>query len=352
MSHSGCWVIENYQYRPCADPRREFRSLVSLHNHSNHSVENLAALNGVVKLWFMRPFRRVLQKAFGLDGVRDLNYAEVLYSPPYAPEEVLRMEEEAVSGLGFDGVQLAITDHDEVAGSVELRERRPDQAHRIALAEELSVRFQRHLFHLGISGLPEDSIAATHAQLQAAARGGRLDELFESLHATGCLVVLNHPLVPWGRNGAGAIPVQELLQRYGWAIHALEFSGMRRPQENERVLELARHAGKPVVGGGDSHFLAPSAVICGSPDAEKFADFIQEVKSGRATPLIKSAYFAPLRWKLFLRVLSFIAHYRQIASYRGQSAQQMLGNRTVLLDPVGQAARVFLRLAAALQLVR
>ncbi len=57
------------------------------------------------------------------------------------------------------------------------------------------------------------------------------------------------------------IPVEELLQRYGWAIHALEYNGMRGQEENDRVLQLAKHVGKPVVGGGDSHLLLASSVL-------------------------------------------------------------------------------------------
>jgi hypothetical protein len=142
--------------------------------------------------------------------------------------------------------------------------------------------------------------------------------------------------------------LQRLLKRYGWAIHALEYNGMRRLEENDRVLELAQQVGKPVVGGGDSHFLLPSSTLCGSPAAANFTDFMEEVKSGRATPLVKSDYFAPLRWKLFLRVLAFIAHYRQIAHFRGEPVHRRLNHRTVLLDPVGHAARAFLHAMSVL----
>jgi hypothetical protein len=348
MRRTQCWVIENYRYKPCPRPRREFRALVSLHNHSRYSFDDLTSLNGVMSLWFMRPFQTILQRAFGLEGVPDLNYAELLYNPPFAPADVLRVESEAARHLGFDNIQLAITDHDEVAGSVELRQCRPSDGDGIALGEELSFRFRRRLFHLGITGLPEKGIAETHRALQSAARQDRLDDLFETLSATGCLVVLNHPLISWGHGRESEMLVRELLKRYGWAIHALEYNGMRRREENDRVLELARQLGKPVVGGGDSHLLLASSTLCASPGAGSFAEFIEEVKSGLGMPLIKSDYFAPLRWKLFLRVLAFIAHYRQIAHFRGEPIQRRLEKRTVLLDPVGRAAGIFLRLISAL----
>jgi hypothetical protein len=186
--------------------------------------------------------------------------------------------------------------------------------------------------------------------MQSAARGGRYDELFETLAASGCLVVLNHPLVAWGP-GPESIPINDLLTRYGWAIHAFEVNGMRRREENDRVLELARQWKKPVVGGGDSHLLVAGSIVTLS-QAATFKDFIAEVKSGDAVPFVTPDYFAPLNWKLFLRVVFFMSRYRQIASYKGQPVAAMLEHRRVLLDPVGLASRGFLSLVCALGLAR
>jgi hypothetical protein len=311
----------------------------------------MAPLENVMRRWFMSPLRGVVRRAFGLNGVPNLTYADLHYNPPYTPEEVLRMETEAAVALGFNHVQLAITDHDEISGSVELQRLRPAEAHRIALGEELSLRFEDHLFHLGITGLPVDRAAEIHAALQLAARAGRLDEAFELLQAAHCLVVLNHPLIPWTPDNDSSKVAQRLLQRYGHVIDALEFNGMRGREENDRVLELAHYVKKPVVGGGDSHLLLASSTICGS-DAGSYAGFVEEVKSGHAVPLIKSDYFAPMRWKLFLRVLYFMADYRRIAHFRGEPVARMLEHRFVLLDPVGKLSQAFLSLTSALGLAR
>src|ERR1700756_1315730 len=227
MRRQSAWKIENYTYRECPDPKREFGFAVSLHNHSCHSVEKLAALNLIVKMAFMRPLSGVLQSAFGLGQISDLNYAEITYNPPYTPDDVYQIESAAAGRWRFNGVHLAITDHDEFAGNVALMRGRPDLDGHIAIAEELSLWYQGHLFHLGLSGLPEHGTDQTHSRIQSAARGGRYDELFETLAASGCLVVLNHPLVAWGP-GSETIPVTDLLTRYGWAIHALGGDGMRR----------------------------------------------------------------------------------------------------------------------------
>lgn len=350
MKRSSAWKIENYTYRECPHPDREFGYAVSLHNHSCHSVERLAALNHVVRKAFMRPVSGIVQRSFGLGGIPDLNYADVTYNPPYTPEDVYNMEATAAARWGFDGIHFAITDHDEFAGNVALQRARPDMNGRTAISEELSLWFEGHLFHLGICHIPESRPQDTHDQIQAAARGKRYDELFETLKASGCLVILNHPLVAW-KPGAPAIPVEGLLARYGWAIHALEINGMRTREENDAVLTLAREWRKPVVGGGDSHLLVPSSVLSLSR-AASFKDFVAEVKEGQAVPFVTPEYFAPLNWKLTLRVLFFISRYRQIASYQGQPVAEMLKRRRVLLDPVGLASRAFLGAVEALGLAR
>ena len=353
MSRDACWVIEDGAYRPCRSPAREFRAVASLHNHSSHSVENLATLNRVVTFSYMRPFRKLLQRSFGLEGEADLSYAELKYNPPFRPADVLRMESGSAAALGFDRLLLAITDHDGVSGGLELLNGLDeDRRTRVTLGEELTVRFHGHLFHLGITGLPETGIEAAHRRLQAGAREDRLDDLFDHLHSLNCLVVLNHPLLPWDGNPDRPLPVRELFDRFGWAIHALEYNGMRDRRENDRVLALARQLQKPVIGGGDSHLLAPSSVLCASAADLDSETFVEAVKSGQTVPLIKRDYFAPLRWKLTLRVLSFIAGYRNIAHYGGRPVADILGDRWILLDPVGKCARLFLIAAARLGLVR
>lgn len=351
MPKAGCWTIENYAYRACPEPRREHPFVFSLHNHSHHSVETMGMLDDVVRLPWMRPFRHALQSAFGFGGEAEFVFDEIDYLAPLAPEEVLRTEREAAAALGYDKIVLGITDHDEVAGSLDLYRAHPEATQNIAVGEELSILFEGYLFHLGLAGMNPDGAMELHAALGKAAQDHRLDDLFEMLRASQCLVVFNHPLVPWGEHRNNGVPAQAFLERYGWAIHALEYNGMRSRSENDAVLELARAVNKPVVGGGDSHLLMASSVLsvsrCGS-----FAEFAEEVKSGRGVPLLTPEFFAPLGWKLFLRVLYFMAHYRQMARFRDRPVSELLRGRAVLLDPAGAASRVLLRVAEALDLVR
>jgi hypothetical protein len=42
MPTADCWAIENYTYRRCPHPAREFAYAVSPHNHSDHSIETIS----------------------------------------------------------------------------------------------------------------------------------------------------------------------------------------------------------------------------------------------------------------------------------------------------------------------
>jgi hypothetical protein len=82
------------------------------------------------------------------------------------------------------------------------------------------------------------------------------------------------------------------------------------------------------------------------------AEYIQEIKAGKAITLICKEYAAPMKWKIFLRVVGFIAQYREIACYKEHAIESVIGKNLILLDPVGKLARIFLHLVTALNLMR
>jgi predicted metal-dependent phosphoesterase TrpH len=338
-----CWVIEGTDLRPSdAAALRGYRSWVSLHNHSRYSTENIASLNWVVKLWYMRPLARPLQCAFGLASGERLDYREVTYHPMVTPDALRLVEQDKARQLGLSGLIFAVTDHDEIQGGLELLAQHPEKAKLLPVGVELSIPFNGHLFHLGVTGLPPATAAEEHAGLQAACGRGDHDRVFDRLRRLGCLVVLNHPVLPWSTDGRPDEAASSLLARYGPGIDALEFNAMRTIDENRRVLELARRVGKPIIGGGDSHLLLAGAAGCAT-QAESFDEFADEVRSGRTTTVVTRDYFSPLGWKLTLRVVSFMAEYRAIAHFRGQPVSRILRGRRVALDPVGRAAGWFLK---------
>jgi len=107
MARTRSWILEGGRFRPCAEAGQEFASLVCLHAHSCHSKEDLAGLNWVVELGYMRPFKGLLQLAFGLDRVADVDYRELGYRPPFRPADIWRMECENARRLGIDRLLIA-----------------------------------------------------------------------------------------------------------------------------------------------------------------------------------------------------------------------------------------------------
>lgn len=344
-----CTVIEGYSYRECFKPAREFVSAASFHNHSHYSREDLNPLNGVMARNYMRPIAGLVQYAFGVREEEDVDYRHLYYHPPITPRQVLDVEKERMQILGFESLNFALTDHDEIRGALDLIDESPESPH-TAVAEELSLIFQGHLFHLGIVGLPWKSAKEDHAKLQSAARNQNLDELFEFLHSLGCLVTLNHPLVPWDGEPRDRIPVENLLKRYHWGIHAFEYNGMRPKQENDLVLQLASKWKKPVHGGGDTHSTVPSPAVSVSRSARTMDEFIQDGKEGALLTLLLPEYFIHRNWKIFLRVVNFIGRYRDVAGYKGEPIEKHIG-KFVLLDVMKWPCRTFLRVASALNLV-
>jgi hypothetical protein len=331
------WVVDQGGLRP-GDPASlaGYRSWVSLHNHSCHSVENIASLNWVVELWYMRPLAGVLQWAFGLARGERLDYRQVSYNPPLTPDTIRRLEQGRARGLGLEGLLFAITDHDQVRGSLELLEQHAELADRLPVGIELSIRFRDYVFHLGVTGLPAATALEEHDALVQSARAGDLDAVFARLRRLGCLVVLNHPLLPWHDIDPAPL-VDALLAVHGAGIHALELNGLRSPDENRGVIELARRVGKPLVGGGDSHLRTPSSA--GSVTrAATFDEFTAEVKAGTATTIVTPEFFMSLGWRLALRVLNFMAGYRAIARFRGEPVARILDGKWVALDLVGPLA--------------
>jgi len=297
----------------------------------------------------MRPIAGLVQYAFGLRAEKDIDYRHLHYHPPITPGMVLAVEEQRMRELGFESVNFALTDHDEIRGALDLIEQSPESQH-TAVAEELSLIFQGHLFHLGIVGLPRKNAQKDHTKLQSAAREQRFDELFEFLNSLGCLVTLNHPLVAWDGEPREQIPVENLLERYNWAIHAFEFNGMRPKQENDAVLELAHKWKKPVHGGGDTHSTVPSPAVAVSRNARTIGEFIQDGKDGKLLTLLLPEYFIHLDWKLFLRVINFIGRYRDVAGYKGEPIEKHIG-KFVLLDLMKWPSRILLKVASALNLL-
>jgi len=148
-----------------------------------------------------------------------------------------------------------------------------------------------------------------------------------------------------GAWGDGSLLVKSV-EAYHAAYMSIHWWPRIELEENRAVIDLSHAVRKPLLGGGDSHLLTPSCALSASR-AATYGDFVAEVRSGCGRPIVTAAFFVSLRWKLLLRVLTFISHYRRIAQYRGEPVERLLQGRWVLLDPIAWAARVFVSAAGA-----
>lgn len=352
MSRPLCWVIENYEYRPCNAPTREFHLPVCLHGHSYHSEENIGRLNHIMRLPGLNIINEYFNASFRAKAHDDLDYSDIHYNPPLSPEEVWEMELKGVRTLGFDRLLFAITDHDKIAGCQELMETRPDLIPSTTISEELSIYFEKQAIHLGIHGIPRKEADEIHKNLQAMAKSSDYDGIFHLLHEKKCLVIFNHPMWKLHFQGDFDSALVNFLKRYRAGIHAFEFNGLRHRQENDNVIDLARRYQIPLIGGGDRHTFIPSLVMTASREAETYADFIEEVKNGWGVVIVKNDYFVPLWWKMTVRIMQYVQHYRSIVFYKNIPLSAYPLPERILPDFFADLSRISIKFLTKLNLVR
>jgi len=143
-------------------------------------------------------------------------------------------------------------------------------------------------------------------------RAADATELLAALHSfPEVLIVFNHPLWDLGELGAErhAICLDTFMQQNRQFLHALEFNGMRKWDENKRVAPLAEHWGLPIVSGGDRHACEPSANVNLS-QAQSFAEFADEIRNQRRSHILFMQQYAdPMCVRVAHAVLDVIRYY-------------------------------------------
>lgn len=269
-------------------PRRH-TAAVSLHGHTLHSWENLRFLRSFkLPVPLIPAVLRVAAWQHRRATGRELALDRVLWTPPLAPVEALRLEARQIAGLGLQPM-VSLTDHDDIESG--LAARRSPAAPAAPVSFEWTVPFGPTFFHLGVHNLPATRARAMAADLfhyTAHPRPARLGELLEMLHGhPDLLTVLNHPL--WDEASIGAAEhrrtLSALLSGHGRWIHAIELNGLRSWQENTEVLQLARDWQLPALSGGDRHGLEPNANL-NLTHARNFAEFVNEVRGDRLSAVL------------------------------------------------------------------
>lgn len=167
---------------------------------------------------------------------------------------------EAMSARGLD--RICITDHNEIATAMALKERYPD---RIVVGEEVKTAEGVDVIGLFITRLIP--------------KGTPARETCEHIHEQGGIVYVPHPFAG-GKGGGGRIlPLIEDL------VDAVEGFNARLhdPALNRRAVEWGRGRNLPLGAGSDAHTLAElgrGAVVV-PPFADQPAAFLQSLRQAR-----------------------------------------------------------------------
>jgi len=265
-----------------AAPAGAFRTGVSLHSHTLHSIENLSFIPHVAARIpaLMSAIDRQCDKYRALHG-RALDLHNAHWTPPLSAQQAFHLEARQIESLGLVPL-VSLSDHDNI-----------DAADRLYLVEETryapisvewTIPFGESFFHLGVHNLP---VSQSHAMMEAMAeytassQQAHLGQLLEWISWNeSVLVVFNHPC--WDEKGIGAsrhdFLTRRFLDRCGRWVHAIELNGLRPWTENQRAIALAGSYDRPVISGGDRHGCEPNANI-NLTNASTFSEFAGEVRA-------------------------------------------------------------------------
>jgi len=306
---------------------KAFRTGVSLHSHTNQSVETLDFIAELsTDFALLQPIMRwAEERSARCSGIRP-DYARSYWTPPLTPRLAFDLERTQIEDqLSLAGL-VSLTDHDDIAAPMLLRS--VPSARHIPVSVEWSVPYANHsavpnakptAFHLGIHNLPSTSAAEWITRLNAFTAlnvdtrpAALLHELLNELHALpDVLILFNHPLWDLYRIGQDKhdVLVNDFLALHGQCIHALELNGLRDWTENRNVQTLARQWNQLVISGGDRHGLEPNANI-NLTEASNFTDFVHQVRRDRISHvLFMPQYKQPWKHRILQSTLDAIRNY-------------------------------------------
>lgn len=291
-----------------------YRAGVSLHSHTNQSMETLDFLANFGNQYpILRPLlSRLERRSEALHGVR-VNYAASYWTPPMTPKLAFDLETRQIEDLNLASM-VSISDHDNIKAPMLLRA--VPSARQIPVSVEWSAPYGgMQSFHLGIHNLP--SARATEwmqilADYTANPSDARLTEILVALNdEPNVLVVFNHPL--WDLYLIGQekheFLVNEFLQKNGVYLHALELNGLRNWDENRAVRRLAAQWNMLLISGGDRHGVEPNANI-NLTNATSFTEFVHEIrKERRSDVLFMPQYAQPWKHRILQSTLDAVRSY-------------------------------------------
>jgi hypothetical protein len=291
---------------------RRFRTGVSLHSHTLHSLESLdfiyqAARYSSILRWALRKGEARYLKLNG----EALDLRRGWWTPPLGAREAHEVESSQITSFGFAPI-ISLTDHDDIEAPMSLQAM--DASLNVPVSVEWTVPYRATFFHVGVHNLaPRGARGMMRRFRNFTARPEEWDlaAILDELHAdAGTLIVLNHPF--WDEQGVGA-PVHnaallDFLTAHRQWIHAIEINGLRPWEENRESLRLAKDWSKPAVAGGDRHALEPNAVL-NLTSAAGMQEFVAEVRAGLSRVLITPRYREPYRVRILHNILDVFRTY-------------------------------------------
>jgi hypothetical protein len=290
-----------------------FRTGVSLHGHTNHSLENLGFIgkflqnHSALRSWIAGQAQECKRKS----GI-DLDFSRAYWTPPLSANLAYELERDQIESLGMHPI-VSLSDHNNIEAATLLRQS-PEMAD-VPVSVEWTVPFGHAVFHIGVHNIPPGMAPEMMSILQkctaAVNEQQAVDLLFELRQMPSLLLVFNHPV--WNFNGIGTalfdFELRRFLQCAGRCFDAFELNGMRDYRENHRVIQLAAEWNQILISGGDRHACEPSGIL-NLTDAADFPEFIDEVRNGRqSTVLMMPQYQRPLNWRFYEGFTQVIREY-------------------------------------------
>lgn len=295
-----------------------FRAGVSLHSHTNQSVETLNFISELSTEWkLLQPVMRWAERRSARHSGICPDYARGYWTPPLTPRLAFDLESRQIEDSLSLPSLVSLSDHDDIRAPLLLRSLRV--ADDIPVSVEWTVPFGDTAFHLGIHNLSAATATAwiesmaSFTALPPASRSSRLlSEMLNSLHdLPQVLIVFNHPMWDLYRIGRDRhiIHMHDFLAIHGQFVHALELNGLRDWKENREVAEVAGKWNQIIISGGDRHGIEPNANV-NLTHAETFSGFVHEVRRElRSHVLFMPQYAEPWKHRILQSTLDAIRDY-------------------------------------------
>jgi hypothetical protein len=244
---------------------------------------------------------------------QSFDFGHAFWTPPLAPRQAFRLEEKQIQRKLRLPALVSLTDHDDIRAGTQLH--LLDRFAKAPISTEWTIPFGETFFHVGVHNMPaalSGEMMQILASFTAEPHPEKLAGLLEMLNAhPGILLVLNHPL--WDEKGIGSARhsqiLNRLLEQHGHAFHALELNGLRGWRENHQVIAVGRHAGLPLVSGGDRHGREPNAILNLSR-ATSFAELAREIRFERFSHVVfMPQYHEPLRLRILQTMIDVVRDY-------------------------------------------